>query len=114
MIYASIVLFAIAASVGIALALSYLQGKAVTLSRALVHGAFAATGLVVLLAYLILGPHPGMALASFIVFLVAALGGFVLFALHVQKRKLPMPVIAVHALVAVTGFVILLLATFAA
>ncbi len=115
MAYTSIVLFAIAALIGITLAVSYQGGKPVAVSRALVHGLFAAAGLVVLIVFLATGAQAGAtAVTSLIVFIVAALGGFVLFGLHVTQRKVPMPVIVVHALVAVAGFVILLIATFAA
>jgi hypothetical protein len=38
------------------------------------------------------------------------LGGFYLFAQHMQKKALPIPVVVVHGLIAVVGFVILLMA----
>ncbi len=109
MIYAAVVLFAIAAVIGVALSISHSRGLPVGVPRALVHGCFAAVGLVVLLIDLVTRPHPGSAIASFIVFLLAALGGFVLFAFHVRKRKLPVPAIVFHGLIAVCAFVILLI-----
>jgi hypothetical protein len=53
-------------------------------------------------------PNPAQARTALVLFIVAALGGFYLFAQHVQKRALPIPVILVHALIAVIGFLILL------
>ena len=43
-------------------------------------------------------------------FIVVALGGFTLFALHQKKGKLSTPLLIGHALGAITAFVILLIA----
>jgi hypothetical protein len=47
------------------------------------------------------------------IFVVAALGGFLLFALDLKKKQMPSAVVVIHALVAVTAFVLLLVAVFA-
>jgi hypothetical protein len=41
---------------------------------------------------------------------VAALGGFASFSFHLRRRALPVPLIAIHGLVAVVGFALLLVA----
>ena len=44
-------------------------------------------------------------------FVVAALGGATMFVgFHLRKRGLPKPIIAIHGLAAITGFVLLLIA----
>ena len=43
-----------------------------------------------------------------VLFALAALGGFVLFAMHLMKRSLPRGLIFVHGLAAVVAFVLLL------
>jgi hypothetical protein len=82
--------------------------KPLPLSLALVHGAVAAIGLV-LLAIGVLGPggHEQGRLALGL-FVLAALGGFVLFSFQLRKKQLPMGIIMVHALVAIAAFLILL------
>ena len=73
----AIVLFAVAAVAGLAMAVAHFRGQTPPkLALALLHGLFAASGLVVLLLGLIrigAGGTPAYALG---LFLVAALGGF--------------------------------------
>ena len=106
----ALVLFGLAALGGLVLAGQRLKGAPQpALPVALLHGTFAAAGLVALIVAVMDGAVPPIAKAALIAFLIAALGGFFLFATHMQKKALPIPVIVVHALVAVTGFVLLLL-----
>ena len=106
----ALVLFGLAALGGLVLASQRLRGAPQpALPVALVHGAAAAAGLVALIIAVTGGEVPPIARTALIVFLVGALGGFFLFAQHMQKKPLPIPVMVVHALVAVTGFVLLLL-----
>ena len=81
---------------------------------ALLHGALAAAGLIVLIVAVAGGTAPDAAKTALVIFIVAALGGFYLFAQHLSKKALPIPVVVIHALVAVVGFVILLVAVVAA
>ncbi len=112
MIYVALILFAIAAVIGISLAIPHAQRKPVGIGHALWHGLFAAAGLVLLIILLVGKGTAPLSLVSLILFIVAALGGFVLFGLHLRKRALPVPVIVIHALIAVSGFVLLLIAAF--
>lgn len=106
MLAIAVLLFAVAAVGGVTmLALHLRQGK-LPLPLALVHGAFAAAGLVVLiLAVLLAGAS---AVASVVLFVIAALGGFFLFGLYLRGSKLPTPLIFIHGGVAVVAFLILL------
>jgi len=107
----ALVLFALAAVGGLVMATQRFRGaERPALGLALVHGAAAAAGLIALIVAVTGGSVPSLARTALIVFLVAALGGFFLFAQHLQKRALPIPVMVIHALVAVTGFVLLLVA----
>ncbi|NUS38124.1 MAG: hypothetical protein HOQ02_03760 [Lysobacter sp.] len=79
----------------------------------MVHG-FAAGAGATLLAYAVAtAAVPGTAKAALVLFLVAAAGG-VLMALAYQwkQRLLPSWLVVVHALLAVLGFVLLLVAAF--
>jgi hypothetical protein len=105
----ALVLFAIAAVGGLVLAIRRFQGKELPMGLALAHGAAAAAGLVLLLVGVIAGSAGVHARTPLILFVVAALGGFLLFSFHLRKRDLPIPVVVIHALVAVVAFVLLLL-----
>jgi hypothetical protein len=109
----SILLFAVAAVAGLTMAVMHFRKASPPLPvLAVLHGGFAASGLVVLLLALIkVGLHgaPGIALA---VLVVAALGGFGLLSFHLRGRALPSGLVVGHALLAVAGFVTLLAAEF--
>ena len=103
------VLFGVAALGGLVLAVMRFRGRELPpLGLALVHGLVAASGLVLLIVAVAGGPAGKLALIALVGFLIAALGGFGIFSFHLRKKALPIPLIAVHALVAVAAFVILL------
>ena len=105
----TLVLFAIAALGGLVLASIRLRGSNPPLALALVHGAVAAAGLVALIAAVLhASASPSSPRIALALFVVAALGGFVLFATHLRKRNIPVPLMLIHAVVAVGGFVTLL------
>lgn len=107
----ALVLFGIAALGGLVMAAIRLRGaERPPTAIALLHGVLAAAGLIALIVAVTAGSVPGLARTALIIFIVAALGGFFLFAQHMQKKALPIPVMVVHALVAVVGFVLLLVA----
>jgi hypothetical protein len=103
------VLFAIAAVGGVTLAAMHLRTQKPNLSVALIHGLFAATGLVVLLIAVIKAGGFGLAGTALVIFLVAALGGFTLISMHLRGKTLSTPLVLGHGLIAVTAFVILLI-----
>jgi len=70
-----------------------------------VHGLAAAVGLVLLIIAVVHMSSAGLAGVALAIFVIAALGGFVLFAMHLTKKPLPPALIAVHGLVAVAAFV---------
>ena len=102
------ILFALAALGGIVLAILRLRGRpTLPLGLAILHGLLAAAGLVALF-WAVLGR--GLAAkASLTLFVVAALGGFVLFAFQLRQKAIPIGVMLIHALIAVIAFVLLLL-----
>jgi hypothetical protein len=107
----ALVLFALAALGGVTMAAMRLRGaERPPTGLALAHGALAAAGLIALIVAVMNMADPGPARTALVVFIVAALGGFYLFAQHMQKKALPIPVVVVHGLIAVVGFVILLMA----
>ena len=78
---------------------------------AAVHGVAAAAALVILLWAVVqtgAGGAGGAVAWALGLFVAAALGGFFLVSFHVRKRRLPSPVVVIHALVAVAAFLLLL------
>jgi hypothetical protein len=104
----AIISFAIAALGGATLAYMRFTNKTITVPLALVHGIFAALGLVLLIIGFMHMGGKGIA-AALIIFLVAAVGGFTLFSFQLRSRPLPIPLVLIHGIAAVTAFITLLL-----
>jgi hypothetical protein len=102
------VLFALAALGGIALATLHLRHKGLPTPLALGHGLFAAAGLVVLIVAVVGGSTGSMVKVSLALFVIAALGGFALFSFHLRRQPLLTPVVFIHGLVAIIGFLLLI------
>src|SRR5947208_17184484 len=109
MLGVAVVLFALAALLGITLAAKHLKKKHAPISLALVHGLAAAVGLVLLIIAVVQMSSAGPAGVALAIFVIAALGGFVLFAMHLMKKPLPRGLMFVHALAAIVAFIILLI-----
>ena len=109
----AILLFALAAVAGVSMAVMHFRGS--TPPRpvlAVLHGSFAASGLVVLLLAVMkagMGGSTGLALGLFV---LAALGGFTLLSFHLRGRALPNGLVIGHGVLAVAAFLTLLSAVF--
>ncbi len=80
---------------------------------AMVHGLLAAAGLTLLIYAALMVGLPSMALLGTGVFVLAGIGGAVMNLLfHCKQLPLPIPLMVAHALVAVSGFVLLLLSLY--
>ncbi len=102
-----ILLFAVAAVFGLTLLVPVLQGKTPSRPFVFAHGGIAAVALVMLLMQFMKEGSTVPQIAV-ILFVVAALGGFVLFARDLQKQPIPKVLALVHAGAAVVAFLILL------
>jgi len=111
MLYTSVALFALAAVAGFIVIRAVWQKKETPKAAVFAHGTLAALGLVLLVVYALQNPQNFPQL-SLILFVAAALGGFYLFARDMRKSVVPVSVAAIHALIAVSGFVVLLLFVF--
>ncbi len=108
------VLLAIAALGGVVMAVMRFMGRELPpMGLAIVHGLFAASGLVALLVAVVGANAPTQTNIAAGGFVLAALGGFFLFSFHLRRKALPKPVVLVHGLVAVVSFVLLLIGIFA-
>lgn len=111
MLYTTIILFALAAIFGLILITKVFKNENTPKTVVYSHGGAAALGLILLIiAYINHGDS--MLMTSLLVFAVAALGGFVMFSRDITQRPIPKWLAVVHALAAVTGFILLLIAVF--
>jgi hypothetical protein len=108
MIATSIGLFLVAAVVGIYMAARIFGGNVPPWIAVILHGALAASGLLVLLYSLYTGPQPMALMIGAGLLVVAALGGFFMFSFQLRSQAPPKAVVVVHALAAVLGVVCLL------
>ena len=104
-IYLIISLFALGAVIGMYLLALVIQEKKRPTAVAVIHGIFVAAALVLLIFYNM--QNPGL-LDSIVLFIIAALGGLVLFVKDITGKPVPRWLAMVHAVVAVAGFVVLL------
>ena len=104
----ALILFGVAALGGLLLVFLRVTNKPLPTPLALLHGALAAAGLVALAMSVFGAGGAGGASLALGLFVVAALGGFLLFSFHLRKKQLPMGIVVIHALVAITAFLILL------
>ena len=103
-----LVLFGAAALGGLIMAIVRFSGKPQPpFAIAIIHGLAAALGLILLIAA-VSKSGGGSATVALGLFVVAALGGFALFAQHLRKVALSIPLMVAHACLAVLGFVVLL------
>lgn len=103
-----VILFAIAALGGLTLATLHITKSRAPIPLALLHGAIAATALILLLIGVLKANLSGLPVLAIIIFAAAAVGGLVLFITHLRSRPLPRPLIFIHGGAAVTAFIILL------
>ncbi|MEQ8425365.1 MAG: hypothetical protein RIA63_11695 [Cyclobacteriaceae bacterium] len=108
MIYAAIALFAVAAVLGLIILVNWLSKNDAPKSIIYGHGLVGAIALVVLIAYALQNPENYPQL-SIILFVVGASGGFYLFFRNMKANEKPVGIAFVHALIAVSAFVALLL-----
>ncbi|HEY1847638.1 MAG TPA: hypothetical protein VGG37_00465 [Opitutaceae bacterium] len=108
MLIAALVIFAVAAVIGLTLAVKILKKKETSKPVALLHGLAGAAGLVILILQAV--KHPATLLtASIVLLVIAALGGVVLFANDLRKKPGPAALVIIHALAAVAAVVLVLI-----
>lgn len=109
MLNLSVILFAVAALGGLVLGVLGLRQRKLPMWLSIVHGAVAAAGLITLIFGVVQGNAGSLPIISLILFLIAAIGGFVLFSYHLRRKPHPRGLILIHALAAVIAFVFLLI-----
>lgn len=110
MLTVALVLFGLAALLGLTLAVAIFRQRETTKPVAVIHGLVGASGLVFLVIHALSHPHKSLTLAI-ILLVIAALGGVLLFANDLRKKPGPLFLVAIHALAAIAA--VLLVATVA-
>ena len=109
MLFSSVILFAVAALGGLVLGVLGLRQRDLPMWLSLIHGLVAAAGLITLIIGVMQGNAGLLPIYALILFLITALGGFVLFSYHLRRKRHPKGLIVIHALAAVIAFVLLLI-----
>lgn len=90
--------------------LSYvLREKETPKGAVITHGLFAVVGLILLILYAVNQPGP---IESIVLFVIAALGGVVMLVRDLSGKKIPKWLGVLHGLLAVSGFIFLLVFAF--
>jgi hypothetical protein len=108
MLVFSIVLFVLAALLGLTVAVALLKKKKTSEPIAFLHGLLGASGLVLLILHAVRNPDQFLTIAI-VLLVIAALGGAVLLANDLRKKPGPAFLIVVHALAAVAAVVLVLI-----
>ncbi len=109
-LYFIITLFALGAIIGMYLLSLVLRNKMTSKLIAATHGIFVATALV-LLIYYAFQHGPGLT-ESIVLFVIAAFGGITLMIFDLTGKSFPRWLAMVHGLLAVSGFIFLLVFAF--
>jgi hypothetical protein len=110
MITAAIGFLALSAILGMILLSFVLKGKHTPKALAFTHGPLAVVGIVLLIIYCV--KHNPSPVESLILFIIAATGGFILITRDLMGKTIPKWLAVVHGLVAVVGFLWLLMFRF--
>jgi len=110
MLILAIAFFTLAATLGIYLLSFVLQDKDTPKGVAFIHGPLAATGLIILVIYAFF--HTPAPIVSIILFILAALGGFMLIYRDLTGKSVPKWLAIGHGITATVGFIFLIVFTF--
>jgi len=107
MLITAIVVFALAAVFGLVALTAILKNKPTPKPAVFIHGGLAAVALLLVIFFVTgsAGPSP---IVSLVLFIVAALGGFALFAIDMQKKPVPKLLALAHPVIAAIALVLLI------
>jgi hypothetical protein len=108
MLYATIVVFVLAAVMGLLILKSWLTGEKTSRTIIYAHGIFAALGLALLIVHYFQNGAKALQ-AAIILFVLGALVGFYMFFREIKGKMSPVWMAIVHGLVGVAGVVLILL-----
>src|SRR5579871_822820 len=107
MLTALLILFLLVAVGGVTLALLESRARAPVLPVSALHGVLGIAAIVLLVLQDIAHPDNRLVNSATLIFMLAAAGGLLLFAFRATRQKLPLAVVALHALFALTALVLM-------
>lgn len=107
MLKLAIALFVLAAVFGLIVLTAILRNKPTPKPVVFIHGGVAATALLIVIFAAVSSPSAAP-LVSIVLFILAALGGFYLFATDMRGKAIPKWVALIHPLVAAAGLISLI------
>ncbi len=107
MLVTAIVLFVVAAVFGLVNLIPILKNKPTPKPTVFIHGAVAAVGLL-LVIIAVAKESASSPVSALVLFIIAALGGFVLFGFDMQKKPVPKWLAVLHPIIAAVGLVLLI------
>lgn len=109
----AVLLIALAAVVGLYMAIGHFRGRTPPpVGAAILHGLLAVSGVVLLLLGVMQTGFGTVHSWALLLFAVAALGGLYLVSFHMRGRPLPSAVVVIHGMVAAIAFLILVTAVY--
>lgn len=108
MLITTLVIFGLAAILGLTIAVQIFKKRETSKAVALTHGLVGAVGLILLILYAVKNPA-SLLTTAIVLLVVAALGGAIVFVNDLRKKPGPVALVVIHALVAVTAVVLVLL-----
>jgi hypothetical protein len=112
MILTAIIFFLFAAIFGAVLLTKVLKDHPTPKPVAVIHGAIASIALLMLIVYVINGHTAPLLIASLVIFVIAALGGFTMFIIDISKKPIPKVAAVFHPLLAISGVILLIIYLF--
>ncbi len=109
MIQTAIILFVVAALFGLVLLAAILRDRPTYKPVVFIHGTIAAIALLILLVYVLSGHTSTLLITSLSLFILAALGGFTMFAIDMSGRRVPKALALGHPLLAITSLILLII-----
>lgn len=106
---AAAIFLGITITIGVVMAVYLFQGKEIPKGLPFLHGGAAAIGIILLVIYALTSEGQHKHWNQIVIFLVAALGGLYMFEKDITHQKVPLPVAVIHAVIALGGFVWLII-----
>lgn len=107
MLIAAVICFTLAVLLGLILFSYVIQGKPIPRALALTHGPLALAGIILLIVYAYMNGHGPI--ASIVIFIIAALGGLMMFYKDITGKPVPSTIAIAHGALAFLGFIVLVI-----
>ncbi len=106
MLAVAVIFFIFASVFGLVVLTEILRNHTTPKPVVLIHGFLAGIGLLIALTYAAMGHSSSLYVTGLVVLILAAIGGFTLFAIDVSQKKIPKLMAILHPILAITGVVI--------